>query len=153
MVMNHPLGIGAGNFPWVIGRYDPSLYARDAHNTFVRTAAELGVHCLALHLLLLASAGYTLRRARLLAKGTSQDLEIHYHAYAILVANVVMFTCGMFMSQTFIEEYWWFLSLPVCLYRCAERARQAGHVQLEALPAPDYVYERYGRPSRSLQPA
>jgi hypothetical protein len=29
----------------------------------------------------------------------------------------------MFMTTLFIEEFWWFLMLPVCLDRCADNAR------------------------------
>ena len=42
MLMDHPLGVGPGNFYQHIGEYAPNHAGRDAHNTFVRCAGELG---------------------------------------------------------------------------------------------------------------
>ena len=33
---------------------------------------------------------------------------------------VVMLTTALFMTQLYIEEFWWMLTLPVCLLRAAE---------------------------------
>ncbi len=158
MLMNHPLGVGAGNFAWAISRYNRNLYARDAHNTFVRTAGELGVHSLLLHLAVIACAALTLRAAMRCARGTPAALELHYHAYALMLANIIMLACGMFMSQTYIEEYWWFLAMPVCVFRCAENARRdwEGETAHVAFARPGWIAaSRSGasRPARAVSSA
>ena len=44
IMADHPLGIGIGNFPRVVGLYDHALRKRSTHNTFIAVFVELGVH-------------------------------------------------------------------------------------------------------------
>ena len=43
MFLDHPFGVGAGNFYSIIGQYSADLAGRDTHNTFFRCLAELGL--------------------------------------------------------------------------------------------------------------
>jgi len=49
----------------------------------------------------------------------------------------------MFMTCLYIEEFWWFIMLPVCLLRCAENAR-AHATPVEVGPASANVPSQLG---------
>ncbi|MCH7814008.1 MAG: O-antigen ligase family protein, partial [Planctomycetes bacterium] len=120
MLLDHPLGVGAGNFRLAIGRYLPEFPRRDAHNTFLRCAAELGIFGIGLLAATILSAFACLYRARRLAWQCPYNWQIRYYVYGLAVSLVIMLTAGLFMTQLYIEEFWWMLTLPVCLLRAAE---------------------------------
>ena len=129
MFVTRPLGVGAGKFLRNLSRYDSTLRSRDAHNTLIRCACELGMQGIILLVAIIFMSFVMLWRARHIARGTSADLLIRYQCYAFGTSLVVMLTCGMFMSQLYIEEFWWFLAFPICLFRAA------GNARLESAPA------------------
>jgi len=54
MIKKHPfLGIGYGSFPYFIMEYSEIEVERDAHNTYLRIAAEMGIPALLIFLLLI----------------------------------------------------------------------------------------------------
>jgi len=123
LTMDHPFGVGAGNFPSFIGQYDRNNAQRDAHNTFLRCAAELGIQSALLLGLVVISSWVALFQAWRGCRGTPHEHEIQYYCYAVAVCQFSYLASGMFMTTLFIEEFWWFLMLPVCLMRCADNAR------------------------------
>ncbi|MFQ5489382.1 MAG: O-antigen ligase family protein [Phycisphaerae bacterium] len=120
MIMDYPMGVGVGNFKREIGNYDSRLIRRDAHNTFVRCAAELGIAGIGLMALLVVSAFICLRQARYLAWRCTDSWQLRYYSYGLAVTVLIMLSCGLFMTQLYIEEFWWLLTLPVCLLRASE---------------------------------
>jgi O-antigen ligase len=123
MVMEHPLGVGIGNFAYAIRLWDPDGVQRDAHNTLLRCAGELGLHSAALLLIIILNGWLTIYLAWRKCRGSPEETEIQYYCYAVLVCQLSYFAAGMFMTCLYIEEFWWFLMLPVCLLRCAENAK------------------------------
>jgi O-antigen ligase len=131
MLKDRPLGVGPGNFFQSIGRYDATLAGRDAHNTYILCACELGVHGFALWLLLVGSALWTLRRTSQEAAGlpTEQAGRFRLAATAIAASIFVFLTFGLTGSLIYLELFWWLLLLPVCL------ARALSNVKRKSLPS------------------
>jgi len=120
MFVDNPLGVGIGNFRVMLSTYSEKLIRRDAHNTFIRCATELGVFGAAALGLLMLSAITCLARARRYALLCPDSWQIRYYCYGTGVSLAVMFTTSFFMSQLYIEVFWWVLTLPVCVLRAAE---------------------------------
>ena len=137
MFMDHPLGIGAGNWYQTVGKYNKNLANRDAHDSFVKCAVELGVQGLAVYLLVLASALWMLRRIAKDAASLPTELHDHFAqlALALTVSIAVLVTCSLTMTLLYMEGMWWMLLLPVCLQRALERAKE------QALLAPEAAVE------------
>lgn len=121
MAQDHPLGIGQGNFSHYVGQYQPEILGKDTHNTYLRALAELGVPGLLLILLMIRNAFKTLRlqKKRIVEHELPSDLLLH--VYAQSVALVVFLSAGMFITETYIEEFYWVLMLPVLLERVVDR--------------------------------
>ncbi len=119
MLAANPLGVGVGNFYQRIGRYAPGHPRRDAHNTYLRCACELGLQGIAVFIALLISAFLLAKRAI----GRAHELPAKSRANAeYLYFGIVVSICtflGSFitMSLIYFEGMWWVLALPVCLYR------------------------------------
>lgn len=135
MFLEHPLGVGIGNFSAEMGRFNEQLRRRDAHSTYLRCAAELGIPGIALLGAIVISAFACLRRAQCLAWCCPNSLQIRYYIYGVTLSLLVMLTSGLFMTQLYIEEFWWILTLPVCVLRATEleyaRARAAAGEAVE----------------------
>jgi len=127
LLRENPLGVGAGNFKYVIGRYAPEHVGRDAHSTFVRCYGELGVHGMATFLILVGSAMWMLRRAVKRARTLPAEPREHvtYVGYAIALGLITFLACGFTMSLLYLEAFWWLLLLPVCLVRADGNVRAA----------------------------
>jgi len=136
MVRDRPWGFGAGNFPRYAGEYDAALKQRDPHNTFVKCYVELGVQGLIVLLALIGNAIYILWKAPRLAEGTADERDVRYFSYALLLALAIFLAGGMTVTETYIEELWWMLALPVCLYRVAENARADSEGRITAIEEP-----------------
>jgi O-antigen ligase len=128
MWMDYPMGVGAGSFYTVVGRYNPAYIGRDCHNTYIRCASELGVLGILCLMALIYNAFVTLRRVNRLAYGTRLEQDVTWDSYALQVGLLVFLVPGMFIGLTYIEETWWILALPVCLERAVLHAR---HEMLE----------------------
>lgn len=126
MLMDHPLGVGAGNFYQNIGRYSPNNPGRDAHNTFVRCFGELGFPGIAVFLLLLGNVGHivwrTLKRARDSEAREGQQLALIAYGFALSLA--VFLTCGLTGTFLYTEGTWWLLAAPVCMTRALENLQR-----------------------------
>jgi putative inorganic carbon (hco3(-)) transporter len=127
IVSDHPFGIGAGNFHQTIGKYAPALEGRDAHNTYVRCAAELGLPGIVLFLWIAGSAIASLIRIMRQASrsgGLTRD-RTAYAGFGVVVSLVTMLGCGLTASLVYFEAIWWLMALPVCLMRAQAVAEQA----------------------------
>lgn len=120
MFLERPWGYGAGTLQKYIGGFDERLTDRAAHNTFVTCYVELGVQGFAMLLALIANGVYMLFRARQMAKGSPAEKDLRYFSYGLLLALTIFLGGGMTITHLYVEELWWFLALPVCLYRAAE---------------------------------
>ncbi|TRO83354.1 O-antigen ligase family protein [Trichloromonas acetexigens] len=120
MAKEHPLGIGQGNFTRYVGSYQPSIPGKDAHNTYLRALAELGFPGLFLIGAMIWNAFKKVReqKRRVVASDLSHDLPMY--AYAQTVALVIFLAAGMFITETYIEEFYWLLMFPVLLERVVD---------------------------------
>lgn len=119
MVLANPLGVGVGNFYQNIGRYAPNHPGRDAHNTFVRCAGELGLPGLAVFSAIVISAFVTLHRTikRAAELPGDETSRVMWASYGTICALTVMLTYGMTGTLVYTEYLWWMLAIPLCLER------------------------------------
>jgi len=124
IVSDHPLGIGIGNWYQTIGRYIPEYEGKDAHNTYVKCAAELGVQGLLVYGFIIIAAlrqlWHVRKRAALLPQPLEEDF-LHY-SFGLMVALATILTCGLTITMIYTEIVWVLLLLPVCLSRSFENA-------------------------------
>jgi probable O-glycosylation ligase (exosortase A-associated) len=127
MLKDNPLGVGVGQFEARIGDYgrNEALRHRDAHNTFVLCAGELGFAGLFIYVATLGGAWMTLhgigRKTRELA-----DPDIyHWLVFANRLALIVYTVGGLFTSRFYTEGVWWLILMPVCLTRSVENELKA----------------------------
>ncbi len=135
MLAEHPLlGVGPGNFYQNIGRYQPLHPGRDAHNTLVRCAGELGLAGLSVFVWLVFNAFRILRQcirdAALFPPEIAKDFQLMSLGY--MAAMFAMLAYGMTGTLIYTEYLWWMLILPVCLQRAFDNEMEA---QLATRPA------------------
>ena len=129
MAADHPLGIGQGNFHRYVGDYQPDIPGKDTHNTYLRALAELGVPGLLLIGAMIWNAFRILRvqKKRVTVNDLSHDLLLYI--YAQTIALVIFLAAGMFITETYIEEFYWLLMFPVLLERVVDgQMRERGLV-------------------------
>ncbi|MGD2107894.1 MAG: O-antigen ligase family protein [Phycisphaerae bacterium] len=136
ILRDHPFGIGPGNFPRVIGSYDPRYYKRSAHNTLIVCFTELGIHGGVLFLLMVVGSLEMLRRSAKLAELTESPVETRLIAYGLLTAFVTYFVTGLGTERFYCESYWWVLVMPLCLYRLVVREAVATAPRPQPAPEP-----------------
>jgi O-antigen ligase len=136
MVEAHPLdGVGAGNFQVSSKHYvlQPGSLARSdeifignkvTHNTYLQTAAELGLIGLALFLGVIAfsfwclvGAAQRFRRAR--------DIPSEALARSLIVAMVGLLAADFFISEMFSKQLWLMLGIGPALLAIAKRTEAA----------------------------
>jgi len=126
MMEAHPLGVGAGNFQQAIGTYSPATPERDAHNTFVRCGGELGVPGLALVVAMIVNAWLILRRtsreAVVLPEKRREDVQ--YLNAGLTASLFAMVGVSLTMTLLYMESFWWFLLLPVCVARAMANEKE-----------------------------
>ncbi len=123
MLRDRPYGIGAGNFYQTIGRYAPMYEGMDAHNTYVRCATELGVQGIVLLGIIIGNAFWMLRTVLRAAHQLPPPEERSFTllAFGMGTALVTLLACTLTVSLPYVEYYWWFMLLPVCLERAMQR--------------------------------
>lgn len=126
MLADHPLGVGAGNFFQNIGHYLPTHVGKDAHNTYMRCATELGVQGATVLVLLIGNAFVVLRNVRRrsvnLPEPAASDLQML--SFGITISLSVILTCCLTMTMIYVEFFWWILLLPVCVQRALHNAER-----------------------------
>lgn len=120
MSSEYPLGIGQGNFTRYVGSYQPSIPGKDTHNTYFRALAELGYPGLLLIVLMILNAFKILRQQKKRIVDHQLPNKLLLHVYALTVALVIFLVAGMFITETYIEEFYWLLMFPVLLQRVVD---------------------------------
>lgn len=120
MASDHPLGIGEGNFKSVIGQYNPELAWRDTHNTLLRCLTEVGIQGLIVLCMLIANAFLMLRSVSNQIDHTQKREDYLWHLYGVKVAMISFLVAGLFITHTYVEEFYWLLMFPVFLKRSLE---------------------------------
>lgn len=131
LIRDNPLGVGPGNFRYVIGEYDPKYYSRSSHNTLIVCFAELGIQGGIVLLLLLGGSLRCLYLSSRLAHETDHPRETRLTAYGLLVALVTYFVAGLGTERFYCESFWWVVVLPLCLYRTVQREVSLSQVVTE----------------------
>lgn len=129
MAKDHPLGIGQGNFSHHVGYYQPDIPGKDTHNTYLRALAELGLPGLILIGAMIWNAFRTLREQKRRIQVHELPPDLLLHVYAQSVALVIFLGAGMFITETYIEEFYWLLMFPVLLARVVDRAMEVQGVE------------------------
>lgn len=141
MMKTRPQGFGAGNFQKYMGDYNNNDYQnKDTHNTFLRCGAELGLHGLIVFLIMIVNAFLILKRIKRKAINVKDAKIFINYAYALQLTIIIYLICGFFMSQTYHEETFWFLLLPVCLERALENASPIAMVNKENIFLSSGIY-------------
>lgn len=142
MIKDHPLGVGVGHFQRQIGRYtaEQGIVKRDAHNSYLLCAAEIGLPGLAAYLATLGLAWATLSRAnrRIQAGGVDSD-RLELIIFANRIALIVYMVAGFFSSRFYTEGQWFLIAMTACTARAVEnelRALEPRVIVLEQ-PLPD----------------
>ena len=120
MASDYPLGVGEGNFKTCIGQYIPEMEGRDTHNTFLRCLTELGVQGALVLLLLIGNAFWILFRLKKKIQGLPNKADFLWHIYALKIALIIYLVAGIFITHTYIEEFYWLLMYPLFLKRSIE---------------------------------
>ncbi len=110
MIREHPMwGVGYGAFPYRIGSYtEDRQRGRDAHNSYLLIAAEMGIPTLLVFLLVLAVAGRYFGWLHTHAKDPflkATSLGLLAGLWGLLVANLF----GSRMDDQAVSSYFWVL--------------------------------------------
>jgi O-antigen ligase len=140
MLRAKPLGVGIGNFHQTIGRYAPEYEGRDAHNTYLRCACELGIQGIASFGVVIASAFWLLRRTvqQAVDLPEEQRKRVVFLCYGLALSIAAILACGITITLLYVEALWWVLALPLCAARVVEnmKADAAGSLA-ESSAAPE----------------
>jgi O-antigen ligase len=131
MIIDHPLGVGVGNWYQTIGRYIPEYAGKDAHSTYIKCWAELGLQGMIVFSLVVLAAYLqlrTIKRYASLLPEPEADRMVQF-SFGILISLVILLACGLTISLTYMEGLWILLMLPVCLRRALENALLEAEVE------------------------
>jgi len=134
MVGDHPLGIGQGNFSHYVGKYQPDIPGKDTHNTYLRALAELGLPGLSLILLMIWNAFRILRQQKKRIVEHQRHNDLLLHIYAQSISLVIFLSAAMFITEIYIEEFYWILMFPVLIVRIVDRSLSDKEHQINEQP-------------------
>ena len=150
MIMDKPLGVGAGNFYQNIGQYVPNAKNRDAHNTYIRCAAELGLHGFALLTILIVNSALMIKNIKhqIAALPGKFRTEPQLIIGSLAASFTVFIVAGLTGTMLYLESFWWWLLLPVCLQRCINNLRDEVTVAEEKQEHSSTKFSKAGRQSK-----
>lgn len=125
MIKEHPLfGVGYGRFDEEVGRYRPSVAGKDAHNNFLKIAAEMGIPALAAFVILLLVCLW--RAWRLHGAVSDPLLKVILLGYCgsvvgVMVANIF----GSRLDSAEITIQFWAMTGGVLIIEREHMAREA----------------------------
>jgi O-antigen ligase len=122
MVIDHPLGVGAGNWYENIGNYIPTYGKMDSHNTFVKCIAELGIQGVIIFVAIIIIAYRSLGWFKRKRAPAQEHDELVLMSFALKVSLTILLTCCITMTLLYAEFLWLLLCLPICLNRCVDNA-------------------------------
>jgi len=117
IIAENPWGIGIGNFQYVLGKANPQLGRRAAHNTYILCWAELGTQGFVLLLILILIPLIQARQCYRNADVADDPVWVRYMSYGIITSTVISLGTQMFTERLYTESFWWILALPGCLKR------------------------------------
>ena len=125
MVLANPLlGVGYGKFPERIGEYQSNAPGKDAHNSYLLIAAEMGIPTLVVYMMIVFKLlKYSLAVYRQSTDALYRGVAMGFSAgvVAFLVANI--FVCRFNTTETI--GVWWIIAAIVILIRKLPRAAPA----------------------------
>ncbi|MBN2212130.1 MAG: O-antigen ligase family protein [Sedimentisphaerales bacterium] len=147
LIKDEPLGVGPGNFTQAIGRYCPEHENRDAHSTFIRCGGELGVIGLGVLLVIIFNALWMYRKLIRRANNLPLEYRSDYQWLgSAMAASLVSLLCfGLTGSLVYFEAYWWYLLLPVCLWRAMDNIEMS----IEAKPVVTTIPDDKMKPKKT----
>ena len=124
MFADNPFGIGIGNWYQTIEYYLPDHARKDAHNTYVKCAAELGIQGISVYVLFILTAFLQLRQIRKLSTTLPQSIgdDLVLFSFGLTISLSIILTCALTITMIYTEIIWLLLMLPVCFYRVLENA-------------------------------
>ena len=141
MILENPvMGIGLGNFKETVGFYakaeempEGELVWRQAHNTYIEIAAEMGVPGLLCFLAILLLTFRSLSRVRRQTE-RSGPAFVHIAAKGIQ-AGLLGFALGaFFVSTQFLKMFWFMLFLSMCLPQLVASEKSLASTEQSAQP-------------------
>ena len=123
MVQDYPLGIGEGNFRSYVERYNPLIPGKDTHNTYLRCLSELGFPGFFLLCALIINAFLFLKRVWFISS-IKNLLKLQLYAFSLAVSIVIFLVSSIFITETYIEEFYFLLFLPLSLYYASKNEMQ-----------------------------
>jgi O-antigen ligase len=142
MIKDHPLGVGVGHFQRQIGRYtgEQGIVKRDAHNSYLLCAAEIGLPGLAAYLATLGLAWATLNRAARRLRASLADADrLELIIFANRIGLIVYMVAGFFSSRFYTEGQWILIAMTACIARTVENELRALEPRVIVLDQPRLV--------------
>lgn len=144
MWLDHPMGVGPGNFYQNIGRYVPAYGGKDAHNTYIRCLTETGLVGFVVFVSIISNAFWMTFRIGNRARGLpeAEERDVRLLTFGIRCALAAMLACCLTISLTYVEFIWWFLMLPLCLERVVDNMLEDNEAGLTEAPSPLFTQAR-----------
>ena len=122
MAIDHPLGIGAGNWYNRIGWYKPEFAGVDSHSTYIKCVAELGWHGVVVFAIIVFTAFRSLSAVRRSSPHSDSRFDLNLISFGLTISLYTYLACCITMTLIYSEFLWILLSLPVCLSRVLENS-------------------------------
>ncbi len=122
MAIDHPLGIGTGNWYNRIEFYLPEYAGTDAHSTYVKCVVELGWHGIIVFFFIVVTAFRSLTAVRRVSFHTDKRIDLDLISFGLTISLYTYLGCCITMTLIYSEFFWILLSLPVCLSRVVENS-------------------------------
>jgi len=122
IAIDHPLGIGPGNWYNKIGLYIPEYEGKDAHSTYIKCVVELGWHGVVVFAIIVFTAFRSLSAVRRSSLHSDSRFDLDLISFGLIISLCTYLTCCITMTLIYSEFFWILLSLPVCLCRVVENS-------------------------------
>jgi probable O-glycosylation ligase (exosortase A-associated) len=122
MAIDHPLGIGAGNWYNRVGWYKPEFAGTDSHSTYIKCVVELGWHGVVVFAIIVFTAFRSLSAVRRSSPHSDSRFDLDLISFGLTISLYTYLTCCITMTLIYSEFFWILLSLPVCLSRVVENS-------------------------------
>lgn len=125
VILEHPLGIGPGNFELIP---DPgytessesqpygTLHGLVTHNTYLQVATDVGIPGLILLLVILFFSYKSLREVRVLSRNQNVRSDTVFIAWGLEIGLAAVVADIFFRNRLYSDTWWWVIALSaVCL--------------------------------------
>lgn len=135
MAKDYPLGIGQDNFKHYVEDYQPAIPGKDTHNTYLRALAELGIPGIILILTMILNAFLLIRKQKRRIDKLKHKHKLNFHLFSLTIAVVIFLTAALFITETYIEEFYWILMFPLLLQNVVNHEMTTQEVAEEQEPS------------------